>query len=99
MAAAPSAKDFLTKATTSALVLYWSRLGSSSAGGFLPHRGIGEVIVGTGGVENCSAKTALGGRGLEIVFVFGEIFGHGDELSPNVVPGIEHDFRWAVGAV
>src|SRR4029077_4254756 len=49
------------------------------------HR-IGEVVVGSGGVEKLVGEAALGGRGFEIVFVFGEIFGHGDELAAYVVP-------------
>ena len=59
--------------------------------------GFAEEIVGIGGVEQLLGETALGGRGFEVVFVFGEIFGHGDEFAADVVPGVEHDFRRAVG--
>ena len=55
--------------------------------------GIGEVIVGSGGVEKLFSEAALGRRGFEVVFVFGEIFGHGDELAADVVPGLENDLR------
>jgi len=45
---------------------------------------VGEEIVGTGQVEKLFGEAALSGRGLEIIFVFGEILGHSDELSSHV---------------
>jgi hypothetical protein len=48
-------------------------------------------------VEKLFGETALRRRRFEVVFVFGEIFGHCDELSSHVVPGIKYDLRWAVG--
>src|SRR5271165_7475649 len=65
----------------------------------LAERRIGKEIICVGGVEQLSGEGALGGRGLEIVFVLREILGHGDELAANVVPSFEHGLRWAVGGL
>src|SRR5712692_295946 len=65
----------------------------------LAHGGIGEKIIGVGGVQKLLGKGALGGRGLVVVFVLGEVFGHGDELAADVVPGIEHDLGFGVGGL
>ena len=61
--------------------------------------GVGEEIIGAGGVSELFGEAALGGRGLEFVFVLGEIFGHGDELAADVVPGVEQDFGRRVGGL
>src|ERR1700680_5243226 len=59
-------------------------------GRLFPHRQVSKVIVRTGHVEKLFGEAALCGRGLEIEFVLGGVFGHGDELSSYLVPGFEH---------
>ena len=44
-------------------------------------------------------EAALDGRGFEVIFVFGKIFGHGGELAADVVPGIEQDFGRTIGGL
>src|SRR5579872_95584 len=61
--------------------------------------GVGEVIGGAGGMQELLGERAFGGRGLEIVFVFWEVLGHGDEFAADIVPGVEDDFGWAVGGL
>jgi hypothetical protein len=46
-------------------------------------------------VQKAIGKGALGRSGLEVVLVFGKIFGHGDELAADLVPGLEHGLRRA----
>src|SRR5579864_7682510 len=58
-------------------------------GRLLANHVIDEVVVGSGGVQQLLGETALGGIGFEVVFIFGKIFGHGDELAADVVPGVE----------
>ena len=65
MAAAPSSNDFLTKATTSALVLYFARDGSSSARRLFSVSDIYEEIVRAGCVQSCSANDRCAGVGLK----------------------------------
>src|SRR5713101_6448360 len=48
-----------------------------------------------GGVDQSLGKAADCGRGLEVVLVFGEIFGHRDQLSSDLVPIYEKGFRRA----
>src|SRR5450755_3772465 len=65
MAAAPSAKAFFTKSTISALLLNWSRLGSSSAGIFLPMAGLLKKYTALEAWSSCSAKLRWAGVGLK----------------------------------
>ncbi len=46
--------------------------------GFISAGGVGEVIVCARGMQELLGEAALGGGGLEVVFIFGEIFGHGN---------------------
>ena len=64
--------------------------------GFVSADGVGEEIVCAGGVQELFGEAALGGRGFEVVFVLGKIFGHGDEFAANIVPGVEQGLRRAV---
>jgi hypothetical protein len=50
-------------------------------------------------VQELLGERALGGGGLEVVFVLGEIFGHSDDFAADVVPCVEYDFGWAVGGL
>ena len=97
MAAAPSAKDFLHEGDHVGVGLELIAFGILVDGVFLPVTEIGEVIVGSGGVEQLLGETALGGSRLHVVLVFGEILGHVDELAADVVPAVEHDFGRTVG--
>src|SRR3984957_13138652 len=64
-AAAPSAKDFLTNATMSALDLYCSRLGSSAACCAFPMTGLMKKQFDPAACSNCSAKLRCAGVGLK----------------------------------
>ena len=68
-------------------------------GRFFSAGNIGEKIVGIRGVQKILGKTALRRGGLEVVLVFRKIFGHGDQLSSDVVPGLEHCLRGTGGGL
>ena len=56
-------------------------------------RGIGEVIHCRGSMDHVGKESPGFGLRLELIFVFGEVAGHGDELSPDIVPLLEHGLR------
>jgi len=47
------------------------------------------------GVQKIQGKGTLVLLHFEIVFVFRKILGHGDELVADLVPPVQHLFRWA----
>jgi hypothetical protein len=45
-------------------------------------------------VQQLLGEAPLGGCRLEVVFVLGKIFDQRRQLAANLIPGIEHDFRF-----
>src|SRR6202171_4654302 len=72
IAEAPSSTDFLTNATTSALVLYFARAGFSSGASFIPCAGFVKTYIEPATCSNCSAKVRCAGVGLKLYFLFGK---------------------------
>src|SRR5207248_631274 len=63
----------------------------------LPHGGVGEKIICVGHMQKLLGEAALGGRGLEIIFVLGKVFSHSGELPADVVPRVEYDLGRRIG--
>jgi hypothetical protein len=64
-------------------------LGIFFRGQLQSHHRIGEEIIRIRRMQQLLGKASLRRGWLEIVFVFGKILGHRDQLSPHIVPRIQ----------
>ena len=85
-------EGFLNEGDDVGLGLVLVALGVFRSWRLLACRRIDEEVIRPGSVQELLGEAALGGGGFEVVFIFWEIFGHGDELAADVVPGIKDNF-------